>query len=558
MQKYLFPILLLLIAAPASARTTPSNKTATRSFVPLTRQTLNQHFPGISTEGINARLRQRKWRPSQTWLRNEGRKYGRLLVFSDLHMATGRDPLTRRISPYEEFKHDQQEADFVSLLSAQWQQSKSDRKVRSVVVNGDLFELMQTDRTVRGETFSGPRDRFGPSNTPEVAEAKLRAIAAGHPRFFAAIAEHIARGHRFVIVAGNHDRQIIHPHVLSSFRRMLTNSVEAHLVNAAKTDAKINDAAQRQLSARAKELVDEHFELAPWFWMHGDFVARHGNEADHSNAFSTPFAEFYHPQAKNVPMEAAFGDYVVRAFVNRPEFKQPWIDNGARPMQQLWAVLKSIKGNPVTLLRGLGYLLTREGVTADAATRDADLRADISRYVKEFDLAKKFNVLRETRNKLSEAQVVDMLVAYEKQGALAIYSRFKADTGVFTRLGRLLRQLPELIKHPSMKKCQLRMCDALFANGVGVVAGGHDHVFRIESRLRIAADGETVSRADVIDTSTWVDKIPAIRRETGFQTDKTRGVLVVDFDKEGGHYHLMNYDPQRGLQLVNLLEEAPK
>jgi hypothetical protein len=119
----------------------------------------------------------------------------------------------------------------------------------------------------------------------------------------------------------------------------------------------------------------------------------------------------------------------------------------------------------------------------------------------------------------------------------------------------LFRIAPKLIRSKNEVEREQDMADILFQDlNLSTLAVGHDHRFRIEPRLIVDKEGGNVRRASVMDTATWTDRLPKLRRETTFIPTEYRGVMVVDFDKKGSHSRLMNYDPLRGLQLVNVLE----
>jgi len=82
-------------------------------------------------------------------------------------------PVTKKINPAEDFKPNLQEVDFRNMLKAQWKASAKDKKVRTMVLNGDNFEFMQTTRTTENQQFKGKHDKYGPLNTPENVVAKL-------------------------------------------------------------------------------------------------------------------------------------------------------------------------------------------------------------------------------------------------------------------------------------------------------------------------------------------------------------------------------------------------
>ena len=61
--------------------------------VQLTRKVLQERFPGHDGNRVladlQARAKARQWKPSKAWLEGDGKKYGRLLIVSDLHPGPG-------------------------------------------------------------------------------------------------------------------------------------------------------------------------------------------------------------------------------------------------------------------------------------------------------------------------------------------------------------------------------------------------------------------------------------------------------------------------------------
>jgi hypothetical protein len=152
---------------------------AGRYVVPLDRANIRKHFKGARGVEVNTALRQGRWKPDQRWLDTMGAKYGRLLIVSDMHPSTGKDKVTRKVKPAEDFKPNMQEVDFRNMMQGQWKESARDRKVRTLVLNGDCFEFMQTTRTAVGGTFTGKHDRYGPLNTPSAGQRDVDRSAAG-------------------------------------------------------------------------------------------------------------------------------------------------------------------------------------------------------------------------------------------------------------------------------------------------------------------------------------------------------------------------------------------
>lgn len=564
--------ILLAHAAPADARwfargkqakPMPSkNSSATqdgRQVVPLDRANIRKHFGSRPARAVNSALQAGRWKPNQKWLSTTGKKYGRLLIVSDMHPSTGMNPVTKKINPAEDFKPNLQEVDFRSMLKAQWKASAADKKVRTVVLNGDNFEFMQTTRTTENQQFKGKQDSYGPLNTPQNVVAKLDAIHQGHPLLFKTYAEHMARGNRIVLVPGNHDRQFLHPTVLKALRAKMSGDV-ADLLLRDKTFAagKGKHSRKRDARAKARKIVADKFEFHPWFFVVGDVMARHGHETDKFNSFSTPLGSYYHAGAKNKPMEAALGDYIVKGVFNKVERRQPWTDNTTKSGAVAKAVMRANSYNPFKMGKLVKYLFTREGSPTNKKAKaklEVRKKQDVARYVRDYGLLERANAIQPAGKKITEAQLVESLLRYEASGAKAALSNFGKGHGVMRRLGKLVTLVPAMFKAKKSHVREREMADILFRDfNVGTLVVGHDHTFRVEPRLVLDNKAGTVKRGTVLDASTWTDQLPEVRRDAGFTPTSRRGLVVVDFDNAGSHAKLVNYDPVRGLQKVNVLE----
>src|SRR5262245_2837475 len=180
-------LLLLLLGRPAEGAPLRVRR--------LTRGTIMAEFQSVkeATRRVNL-ARQREWKPTEEWLRKENARYGQILIVNDLHVGPGRNPLTGKVHPVEGFLPDRQEPDMRNLLASVWEEQKQDHRVRTLVGNGDIFEFMQVTTAPAGERFRGPKDQYGPLNTPRTTLTKLREIRAGHASVFQTYAEHLARG----------------------------------------------------------------------------------------------------------------------------------------------------------------------------------------------------------------------------------------------------------------------------------------------------------------------------------------------------------------------------
>jgi hypothetical protein len=536
----------------------PPTTASGRTAVPLTREEMEKRFAGKPVVAARRALEEGRWTPDDHWLATTGKRYGRLLIVSDLHVCTGTDPLTHKVNPAEDFKQNQQEIDFRKMLERQWKDSGTDGKTRTLVLNGDTVEFMQTSRgSIRRQL--GPSDRYGALNTADNMYAKLTAILDGHAGLLDTFADHVMRGHRIAYVPGNHDRQMLHPAVRKALAAQLTKRVAERLYADAAFSSGAGKHKRRALATlEARKLVGAQVEFHPWFFMAGDVVARHSHDADKFNAFSTPFGDYYHPGAKKSELESALGDYIVKAIFNKVERRKPWTDNTSKSFELAKAIVQASDGNPVKAVHALHYLLTRGGIDrSKAGLAKAALRRenDIRRYVRDFGLLEKFNAIRPEGQKLTEAALVSTLVAYEAKAATPVLANFDRKDGALRRLLTIAKKIPSVITSKSGTAREADMADTLFADlYVKTLAVGHDHAFRLEDRIVIDPSQKKLSTAAVMDSATWTDQLPEIRRDVGFVPDSRRGVIVVDFDSKGSHSKLMNFDPVRGLQLVEVLE----
>ncbi len=550
----------------ASAR--PGGPTPVRPtrMVPLTRGTIAREFPDKhSAAELVALAKQRQWKPSQNWIATEGKRYGRLLIVSDLHPGPGTDPLTGKVHPVEAFMRDRQEIDFRNMLTKEWQSSRADGRVRTLVLNGDVFEFMQVTTAPEGQKFTGGKDQYGPLNTPRNIITKLREIWEGHPDMFKAYAEHLVNGHRIVLLPGNHDRQLVHPAVRAALRSILKTEV-ARAIGADPTFQPALTGEARHVAAihQARTVLEERFELHPHFFMVGDVFVRHGNQNDHSNSFSTMLGDFYaHPLKRDQPMEAALGDYFVKAVFNTVNAKIPWGKSEDNKLMVAHEALKKDHGrlfSAAKLLKAFVYIMTREGhgTPRDVTAQKVKEEEDLVRLVRQYGMVEKFNHLREGKAPLAEREVVDLLLEYQSKQAEPLLNTFQRGTGLVHRAFTALRRLPSLIKkiRGSAEQYEQAGNHFLFDQvGIKTVATGHDHLFRLE-RFVVGEPGKE-RLGQVLDDATWLDAHPSPKARTVLaQLPERRGVIAVDFDGAGSHSTLNHWDPVRHELLpVTVLED---
>lgn len=555
MRRYAQLLVLLSTLLPAVASAGPPTgrgvvRPPAATVTRLTRKVLSQRFPGRGANALRQQAHAAQWKPSSAWLAGEGKKYGVLLAVSDTHPGPGLDPITGKLNNAEDFKA-AQEVQFRAMLDAEWKQGAVDGKVRTLILNGDTLEFMQTSTPPEGRELRGT-DAYGPTNTARNARIKLQTIAEGHPLLFRTYGEHLAGGHKIVIMPGNHDRQLTNPAVRGALRRVIVDSTAMHLLGV--DDLNLAPRAERIAAvAKARALVKQNFEFAPPVFMHGDVIFVHGNQTDPANAFRSFLGDWYESpiRSRNQIMEAAWGDYFVKSVFNEVEQKIPWGDNDMNRVELAFKTMKQDHGIGRALIKvakGMKYTWTREGhgSVAEEAAIQAQGERDLGRMVKDTGMTAKVNELRRGAGKppLSEAEVTDAMVEYHETRAQPILMMFPKEAGAFKRAVIAFKRRKEIsaaFDSKTVEANELKATTVLLGRlGIKTKVTGHDHLFRDERYLvEDAGGGKTFGR--LVDTATWTDGI-----ETIGGVQRRRGVARIEFGPDGSKTALYDYDPASG------------
>jgi hypothetical protein len=127
----------------------------------------------------------------------------------------------------------------------------------------------------------------------EASVQKLCTIYRGHRTFFEALAWWVGRGHRLVVLAGNHDLEICWPEVQRKFKEILVYNY----LNATDQDEESGGGEEepRQPDMAAfRERID--FSRQWFYYQPGAFYAEHGNQYDNINATVNHLAPYWHRQ----------------------------------------------------------------------------------------------------------------------------------------------------------------------------------------------------------------------------------------------------------------------
>lgn len=230
------------------------------------------------------------------------------VIVSDLHLGPG--AADTRFSGIEDFYA---EAEWRAFLDRHGGAGPID-----LIIAGDFIEYWQIAAALRALP---KRDPNAPAGTPVLAADQTfsldatRLVIAAHRDVFRAMGELIARGnHRVVIIAGNHDADLLWPKVQLEIARAIAPSDPARLM--------FVDAAAYE---------------------HGGVHVEHGHTYDAANKFATRHAPFARDRDGRCRLQSSWGEVFVDAFYTETERQVPFIDN---LYPESAAILWAMKDNP--------------------------------------------------------------------------------------------------------------------------------------------------------------------------------------------------------------------
>jgi UDP-2,3-diacylglucosamine pyrophosphatase LpxH len=221
-----------------------------------------------------------------------------LVVVSDLHLGRGFDPDTKRWHRLETFFYD---GDFHAFCEWLGRDAAERGAPFTLVLNGDVLDLLRIEPEPPPEGAGGLERRFGPPLGPALAARIVRDILRGHPAFADAIAAVLAGGNEAVFVPGNHDLELQWKPVQDEVRRAVEERLGAR-------------------GAPADALGRLRFER--WF-LHepGRIWIEHGCQYDPENAFRFPLRRRLADspggrtvQERDMPLGNFFQKYLYNAF----------------------------------------------------------------------------------------------------------------------------------------------------------------------------------------------------------------------------------------------------
>jgi len=199
-------------------------------------------------------------------------------IVSDLHLGDG--------SPLDDFDQDENFRRFL--------EEAGERRRAELIINGDFLDF--ANLKLEKESVK-PFSRMG--NTEEESLEKLEMILRGHPLVFKGLRSFLDKGHRLVIIPGNHDVDLFWPKVWSRIAEELGNPDAERL----------------------------HFEFSGVYRVGGLYV-EHGNQyfADSLFAnFTHPFLR--DPKTGKLRLERSWSNAFLPYFADSMRRKNPFIDN---------------------------------------------------------------------------------------------------------------------------------------------------------------------------------------------------------------------------------------
>jgi len=233
----------------------------------------------------------------------------RKVIVSDLHVGPGDvDP---RFAGIEDFYSEDAWAAFLARQAA--------AGPTDVIIAGDFIEFWQIASALGALPKTG--DARQPASGPALAadqETSVRAAElaiAAHPGVFRALGQLLDGGdHRVIVVAGNHDADLLWPKVQLAVARAIHPRDPTRLL------------------------------LVPGdAYEHGGVHVEHGHAFDAANRFATGFAPFGRDRDGRCRLQSSWGQVFVDQFYTETERQLPFIDN---LYPESAAILWAMRDNP--------------------------------------------------------------------------------------------------------------------------------------------------------------------------------------------------------------------
>ena len=216
----------------------------------------------------------------------------RKVIVSDLHLGPG--TTDARFAGLEDFYADTEWGVFLD--------AESKRGPTDLILNGDIVEFWQI-ATALG-ALPKPDDKVQPEAVVLGADqafslTAIELVIRAHPMVFRDIGRFLDSGdHRVIVVAGNHDADLLWPKVQLAFARAVGARDPSRLVFVQGTS-----------------------------YQHAGVYVAHGHELDAANRFATTHAPFGRDRDGRCRLQTNWGEVFVDLFYTETERQIPFIDN---------------------------------------------------------------------------------------------------------------------------------------------------------------------------------------------------------------------------------------
>lgn len=295
-------------AAPPPA-TPVAAPAPTASVPPAPNDALAARFPEAALDDRTLCDRLMARTPADAVFVDREARTRRKVIVSDLHLGPGtKDP---RFTGIEDFYSD---AAWTAFLDRQAAAGPTD-----LIINGDFIEFWQIAASLGVlPKRSDPRQPATGgvlASDQKFATTAIELVLAAHPSVFADLGKLLDRGdHRVVIIAGNHDADLLWPKVQLAIARAIKPRDPSRLI----------------------------FTHGP-VYEHAGVHIEHGHAFDAANRFSTTHAPFGRDRDGTCRVQSSWGEVFVDQFYTDVERKVPFIDN---LYPQSAAILWAMRDNP--------------------------------------------------------------------------------------------------------------------------------------------------------------------------------------------------------------------
>ena len=216
----------------------------------------------------------------------------RKVIVSDLHLGPG--TTDARFAGIEDFYADAEWSTFLARESA--------KGPTDLVINGDFIEFWQIATVLHA--LPRPNDPKQPPKGAVLGADQSFAVTAmdlvlrAHPTVFRAMGQFLDGDNRVIIIAGNHDADLLWPKVQLAIARAVSPRDPDRL---------------RFIDATA--------------YQHGGVYIAHGHEFDAANRFETQHAPFGRDRDGRCRLQTNWGEVFVDIFYTETERQIPFIDN---------------------------------------------------------------------------------------------------------------------------------------------------------------------------------------------------------------------------------------